>query len=69
MRALYDYQGEGDDELSFCEGQVIKLLSRDENGKQPCTCFLFEPYLFCLTLICHSACISYFICAFSMQAQ
>ncbi|XP_067944304.1 F-BAR and double SH3 domains protein 2-like isoform X2 [Watersipora subatra] len=32
VRALYDYQADGLDELSFSAGQVITLLSRDENG-------------------------------------
>uniref|UniRef100_A0AAQ5ZAR7 FCH and double SH3 domains 2 n=1 Tax=Amphiprion ocellaris TaxID=80972 RepID=A0AAQ5ZAR7_AMPOC len=29
VRALYDYEGQADEELSFCEGAVIRLLSRD----------------------------------------
>lgn len=29
MRALYDYEGQADEELSFSEGAVIRLLSRD----------------------------------------
>ena len=32
VRALYDYQAEGEDEISFNEGQIFPLLSRDENG-------------------------------------
>ncbi|XP_029302027.1 F-BAR and double SH3 domains protein 2 isoform X3 [Cottoperca gobio] len=29
VRALYDYEGQADEELSFSEGAVIRLLSRD----------------------------------------
>lgn len=29
VRALYDYEGQADEELSFAEGAVIRLLSRD----------------------------------------
>lgn len=29
VRALYDYDGQADEELSFSEGAVIRLLSRD----------------------------------------
>lgn len=29
VRALYDYKGQADEELSFSEGAVIRLLSRD----------------------------------------
>lgn len=29
VRALYDYEGQTDEELSFSEGAVIRLLSRD----------------------------------------
>ncbi|XP_056139553.1 F-BAR and double SH3 domains protein 2-like [Lampris incognitus] len=29
VRALYDYEGQADEELSFVEGAVIRLLSRD----------------------------------------
>lgn len=29
VRALYDYEGQADEELSFTEGAVIRLLSRD----------------------------------------
>ncbi|XP_069391005.1 F-BAR and double SH3 domains protein 2 isoform X4 [Paralichthys olivaceus] len=29
VRALYDYEGQAEEELSFCEGAVIRLLSRD----------------------------------------
>ena len=32
MRALYDYFADGADEISFAAGQLITLLSRDENG-------------------------------------
>ncbi|XP_077983654.1 F-BAR and double SH3 domains protein 2-like [Glandiceps talaboti] len=31
-RALYDYSGVSDDELSFSEGQLIKITRKDENG-------------------------------------
>lgn len=29
VRALYDYEGQAEEELSFSEGAVIRLLSRD----------------------------------------
>lgn len=29
VRALYDYEGQADEELSFSEGAVIRLLSRN----------------------------------------
>lgn len=29
VRALYDYEGQADEELSFAEGAVIRLLNRD----------------------------------------
>ncbi|MEQ2160953.1 F-BAR and double SH3 domains protein 2, partial [Goodea atripinnis] len=29
VRALYDYEGQADEELSFSEGAVIRLLNRD----------------------------------------
>ena len=29
VRALYDYEGQTDEELTFPEGAVIRLLSRD----------------------------------------
>ena len=32
VRALYDYDATCDEELSFQEGQLIKILRRDENG-------------------------------------
>ncbi|KAL3880913.1 hypothetical protein ACJMK2_033116 [Sinanodonta woodiana] len=32
VRALYDYQGNTDEELSFSEGSLIKLIRKDENG-------------------------------------
>ncbi|KAK3577241.1 hypothetical protein CHS0354_030521 [Potamilus streckersoni] len=32
VRALYDYQGNTDEELSFSEGSLIKLLRKDEDG-------------------------------------
>ena len=31
-RALYDYDATNDEELSFSEGQLIRILRRDENG-------------------------------------
>ena len=30
--AIYDYEATCEDELSFCEGQRIQLMSKDENG-------------------------------------
>ena len=30
--AIYDYEATCEDELSFCEGQRIRLISKDENG-------------------------------------
>ena len=30
--AIYDYEATCEDELSFCEGQRIRLMSKDENG-------------------------------------
>ena len=31
-RALYDYDATNDEELTFSEGQLIRILRRDENG-------------------------------------
>ena len=31
-RALYDYDATCEEELSFQEGQIIKIVRRDENG-------------------------------------
>jgi len=33
VRAICDYAAEGEDEISFAAGQLIVLLSQDENGK------------------------------------
>ena len=32
VRALYDYEATNDEELSFVEGQLLRVLRRDENG-------------------------------------
>ncbi|KAL4229991.1 F-BAR and double SH3 domains protein 2 [Mactra antiquata] len=32
VRALYDYEGTSDEELSFVEGTIIRILRKDENG-------------------------------------
>ena len=32
MRALYNYEGNTIDELSFTEGTLIKIIRKDENG-------------------------------------
>lgn len=32
LRALYSYRASGNDELSFPEGAIIKLLRKDDNG-------------------------------------
>lgn len=32
VRALYDYAGSCQEELSFVDGTIFKLLRRDENG-------------------------------------
>lgn len=32
LRALFDYSAQEDEELSFPEGSIIKLLRTDDNG-------------------------------------
>lgn len=32
VRAIYDYEGTSDEELSFVEGTLIRILRKDENG-------------------------------------
>lgn len=32
VKALYDYEGTSEEELSFVEGTIIRILRKDENG-------------------------------------